>query len=208
MKKCVCNKDIWIACIVDESGSMETCRQQVIDGFNEYLADRRKEVKDGFNERLWLTKFNSTPKLIVNGEKIENIKDLNRETYNPNGWTALYDAIGITIKDIEAKLSKRKNKPRILVLIITDGQENSSKEFSHRQIRELILSKEKEGNWTFAYLGANQDAWAVGGSLGISPNNNANFIVAAAGATFNKMSNSTARYVSLNDNTTTFYSDS
>jgi hypothetical protein len=80
-------------------------------------------------------------------------------------------------------------------VILTDGEENASREFTPQQIRDLIRSREATGTWTFVYLAANQDAWAVGGQLGIDPGNTASFHVREADVAFRRASLRTVSFL-------------
>jgi|SRR3990172_1726418 len=148
--------------ILDESGSMDCCRDATISGFNEYLKTLNK-IKG--NVSFSLTKFNSTKvDTVYVNKSIKDIVDLSRDTYIPDACTPLYDAIGSMVTKVG---NDAKNK-KVLTIIMTDGQENSSKEYTREKIVNLIKEKESEGNWSFVYLGANQDAWLVGQSIGIT----------------------------------------
>ena len=96
-------------------------------------------------------------------------------SYNPSGWTALYDAIGEVIKDLEGRVGKDE---KVVIAILTDGKENSSTEYSKEVIFEKISHWEKWHPWTFIYLGANQDAFEEGGSMGITTSINVNLTTA------------------------------
>ena len=92
----------------------------------------------------------------------------------------MHDAIGRTIHETEAWVRERAWKDRVLILIITDGQENASKEYDLRTVRALIERKEREG-WNFAYMGANQDSFAVGGEMGVRSAFTQNYAATSAG---------------------------
>lgn len=158
-----------ICVILDKSGSMETCRQATISGFNEFLGDQKK-LPD--KATLTLSLFDTqvvTPHVAV---PIQDVPALNVNTYVPHGYTALYDAIQACVTEMESHVGK---KDRVLCCIITDGQENSSKECNEAGIRKLIEAKEKGGRWTFTYIGANQDSWAAASKMGLQPGNVANY---------------------------------
>jgi hypothetical protein len=151
--------------VLDETGSMQVCWDATISGFNEYVGNLRKD-KNG-TVMMTLTQFNSTKiETVLDHIPIKKVPDLNRDTYRPNNLTPLYDAIAQTIKATEKRGKKYKKKPAVLCVIMTDGHENASREYTRESIFNLVKEKEKDG-WTFAYLGANQDAWAVGQSIGI-----------------------------------------
>jgi Mg-chelatase subunit ChlD len=141
--------------LLDRSGSMETCRDDTIGGFNSFVKDQA--VIGG---KLTLIQFDHEIQTTYTNVELKDIVPLTTETFKPRGSTALLDAIGEVIK------SPKCTHP--VVIILTDGQENSSTKFTKAHIKDLIEQKTKDG-WTFMYLGANQDAFAEAGSMGIAP---------------------------------------
>src|SRR5262249_55564392 len=112
--------------------------------------------------------------------------ELNSNNYVPDGWTALYDAIGSTVGALEAK-AKAGRLPavdKVLTVIMTDGHENASREGTQQAIKELVARKEKEGNWTVVFPGATPDAWDVGVGMGVQDGNSLKYQPAAAPALF------------------------
>jgi len=136
---------------------MESCWDDTIGGFNAFLNEQKAD-----GGTLTLIQFDHEYQLTYERTKIAEVTPLTRETYTPRGSTALLDAIGRLIKDWKDGASNPS------VVILTDGQENSSHNFTKAHIKDLIEQKTKDG-WTFAYLGANQDAFAEAGSIGIAP---------------------------------------
>ena len=158
-------KTLVISFVLDETGSMEVCRDATISGFNEYVQELQKRP-----EKLLftLTKFNSAKIDVVHaGVPLAEVNSLNLGSYQPAAMTPLYDAIARTIKATEQALTSERGKPNVLCVIMTDGLENASHEYTREAIFTLVKEKEGEG-WTFAYLGANQDAWEVGASIGVA----------------------------------------
>jgi hypothetical protein len=142
--------------LLDRSGSMESCWDDTIGGFNSFLADQKAT-----GGTLTLIQFDHEYNMTYERTKIDAVAPLTRETYKPRGSTALLDAIG--------RLTKNWNgSSNPSVVILTDGLENASNKFTKAHIKDLIEQKTKDG-WTFAYLGANQDAFAEAGSIGIAP---------------------------------------
>ena len=150
------------AFLLDCSGSMETCWDDTIGGFNSFLMDQKAT-----GGTLTLIQFDHEYNMTCERTKIDEVKPLTRETYKPRGSTALLDAIGRLIKEWAGNGSPS-------VVILTDGQENSSTKFTKAHIKDLIEQKTKDG-WTFAYLGANQDAFAEAGSIGIAAGSTMNY---------------------------------
>lgn len=170
-----------IICIVDRSGSMGSIRDDAIGGFNTFLQEQQKEKVD----RCLLTyaQFDDRYEIVKNGIPIEDMPPLTDETFVPRGSTALLDAIGKTVNTVGERLSKTPEEQRpgsVIVVILTDGGENASREFNRQQIHELITNQRDRWQWEFIFLAANQDAIAAGGALGIM--NAANFSHDAAGS--------------------------
>jgi len=168
-----------IGVVLDRSGSMESCREATIGGFNQFLQAQQREAAAG-RALMSLTQFDDRYEINFIGEPIENVPDLDTESYMPRGRTALHDAIGRTIHEIEAWIREHDWTERILVLIITDGQENASREYDLHAVRALIERKEQDG-WNFAYMGANQDSFAVGGAMGVRPDFTQDYTATLAG---------------------------
>lgn len=174
--------------ILDKSGSMSSVASVTASGFDEYVGMLKKDKKSEY--AMTLTTFDTEVHEVFKGESIKEIKDLLSYGYNPDGMTALYDAVCRTIKGVKAKKGEK-----VLFIIMTDGQENSSKEYTEVQMKVLIEEKEKEG-WKFVYLGANQDSYATAQKFGISKMNVANFHATGigVGVTMRAMAVNTVMY--------------
>ena len=142
--------------LLDRSGSMETCWDDTIGGFNAFLNEQKAD-----GGTLTLIQFDHEYQLIYENKPIGEVPPLTRETFKPRGSTALLDAVGRAIKEVRTQTIPT-------YVILTDGLENSSRKFTKAHIKDLIEERQKDG-WTFAYLGANQDAFAEAGSMGIAP---------------------------------------
>ena len=154
--------------ILDRSGSMENIRQSTIDGFNKFL-NEQKMLPD--KATISLYQFDDIYEVVYKNKDLQDAPDLNTTTFVPRNSTALLDAIGRTINGINTI----KKPDKIVVVIITDGQENSSKEFIKTTIFDMIREKTNAG-WAFVFLAANQDAIASGSSLGIFAQNSKNYV--------------------------------
>lgn len=170
-----------IVCVLDRSGSMSGIITDMIGGFNTFIEDQKKEQGEC---NLTVALFDDRYELLYDNVDIKKVKPITRAEWSPRGSTALYDAIGKTINDVENRYVKTEKRPdKVLVCIVTDGEENSSKEFRIEAIKKLIGEKEKE-KWSFLYLAANQDAFSVGDGFGISRGNTINFMASAQGSQF------------------------
>lgn len=188
-------KTTLIAFLLDETGSMNLVKNQTIDGFNKYVDTLKKAETPML---MTLTKFNSLKNEVVySALSVKEVLHLNNETYLPDAATPLYDAVGTTIASVDKELAhKRFNKkavPNVLCVIMTDGEENSSREYSREQIFKLVKDHEEQG-WTFIFLGANQDAWETGASMGLSGGNILSYAVADTASVFNKLASSNVSY--------------
>lgn len=140
--------------ILDQSGSMNTVKSATISGFNEYIQSLKNDSEGEYE--FTLTLFNTIVKTPYVAAPISSVEPLNTVSYQPDGGTALYDAVCMTINTVKGKV---KDNEKSVVVILTDGEENSSLKFTSRDFRDLVESLQAKGNWSFVYLGANQDAW-------------------------------------------------
>ncbi len=187
--------------ILDKSGSMESVKTATISGFNEYINSLKK---DGNKYSFSLTMFDTQIETPFINTPLSDVDDLDATKYDTNGSTALYDAVCTTIKNI-----KEKSGQKVITIIMTDGEENSSKEYTQVQMKEMIKEREARGNWTFVYLGANQDSYVNAQKFGISQMNTSNFVATDAGITrsMNMMASNTANFaMSANLATSNFFS--
>jgi len=164
------NKKTYYQIILDKSGSMSDCIESTVNGFNEQM-QMIKSLQSKFPEQevlVSLTTFNQDVDFDVECSKPSALKEMISEkkrsswfneptdyvVYSPNGMTALYDAIGKSVTKIQdiAKKEIEKDEATVVVVIITDGHENSSTEFRYEQIQSMIKELEKSENWTFSYL--------------------------------------------------------
>lgn len=155
-----------IALVLDASGSMAPLQDVTIESVNSFIRDQLSQPGEvEFNIRI----FNSGHVVIPNHVTLD------KTIYNPTGGTALLDAIGFSIDSIGKDLASRKEDDRpgkIIFAIMTDGEENSSREYGGKLGRQKIFDKishqKDKYSWNFTFLGANQDAIQAGQSLGIS----------------------------------------
>ena len=170
-----------IICIIDRSGSMEFIRADAIGGFNTFLKEQQEVPGEC---KFTYTQFDTEYEVVHDGIDIKDMKPLTEETYVPRGGTALLDAIGRTVNTVGARLANTPEDQRpskVIVVILTDGHENSSQEFSRDKIFEMITTQREQFQWEFVFLAANQDAIAVGAGLGIAAHAAANFSFDSAG---------------------------
>lgn len=155
--------------ILDRSGSMEDIREDIIGGFNSFLGDQKAQPGQA---TLTLIQFDGQePYEVVHRFKsIGKVPPLDRSTYVPRGATPLFDAVGRGINDIEKAIHDLPTADRpakVIIAIVTDGQENASAEFGRDQVMKMIKAKTNEDAWEFVFQSADLAAFAEAGDLGV-----------------------------------------
>ena len=162
MKNKMRNNEMDVVFLLDRSGSMGGIEKDTIGGYNSYIDSQR-----GKNVKVTTILFDDKYEVLHNREDVDNIKKLTNKEYYVRGCTALLDAIGKTIREMEDK-----NPNKVIFIITTDGYENASTKYNKSQIKELI-SVHKD--WKFMYIGADIDSYSEGRSLGIKDEFIANY---------------------------------
>ncbi len=153
-----------ITVLLDRSGSMHAVQEETVEGFAAFVGKQRKV--DG-SCRLTLHQFDTVYQTVYCNRPIHRVPQLR---LFPRGGTALLDAMGKCIRDNAARIERLPvtSRPfRTIMVIITDGLENSSREFSREQVSSLVRHHTEQQDWQFVYLGANQDAIYEAGRMGI-----------------------------------------
>lgn len=164
-----------ILIVLDSSGSMETGKEITISGFNEQVDIIKKHAKDGGETTVSLMTFSSPPvKMTYFDQAVGDLKKLNNKNYVPEGYTALYDAIGLGIAAIEESIMGDTNTA-VLVAVFTDGDENSSQVYTSAQLKKKLSQLEEAGNWTFTLMGPKAGVSEMADILGIERGNVAGF---------------------------------
>lgn len=167
-----------ICLVLDRSGSMEGRQNDVIGGVNSFIEEQKKLPDPAV---IAFVRFDT--EAVERFRPMTNLAEvlpLSKDEYVPRGGTPLLDAIGKTIAELEEDW-KREQPERAICVIITDGEENSSKEYKKAKIKELIQARQDSGKWAFIYLGANVDSFSEAGSMGFSGSNTANYQSTARG---------------------------
>lgn len=162
------NGFINVVFVIDESGSMSGTESDVIGGFRR-VVDEQKEIKDGTCSVSYY-KFNGKVDEVYVGKNVEDVEYID-DKYSPNGMTALFDGVGIAIDNTGKWLSDMNEEDRpekVLVVVMTDGGENSSVEYSAARVREMIKEQEDKYNWSFVYMGSDLTDAQDANSLGIT----------------------------------------
>jgi Mg-chelatase subunit ChlD len=168
------NKRTEIIAIIDRSGSMASIRTDAEGGIRNFVREQ-KEVPG--EARMTLVEFDTVIDTVYQAKPIAQAPDYQLV---PRGGTSLLDAIGSTLNTQGKRIADDKWAELVILVIVTDGEENSSKEFSAARIKEMIGHAEGNG-WKVVYLGANQDAFTVAKGLGISAQTTANYAATAMG---------------------------
>lgn len=191
---------ILINFILDESGSMLSQRDSVISGFNEYIQSHQN--KADANYLVSLVKFSDADKIevVFAGKQVSQVRKLTRDDYNPDGGTALFDAIARTIFTTESRMRELPEGVNVLTFIFTDGEENASSDFNKWQsngtirINQMITAKEDTGHWTFSFVGSSRDSLKQAQSIGIKLGNTFHYNHSNSGNTIAAMSAATTAY--------------
>jgi uncharacterized protein YegL len=181
--------------VVDRSGSMVTIAADTEGGFNSFIEKQKAEPGTATGS---LTIFDNEVETLYS---FVNIQDIPAFHLVPRGWTALLDAIGVTITKLGLSLAAMPEDERpskVVVLIMTDGEENSSKEYTYEQIAEMVKEQADVYNWEFVFMGANIDAFDVASKLNIKKGSTMNYSASSAGVE--------ASYLSLTKNMSAFRS--
>jgi uncharacterized protein YegL len=155
-----------IAVLLDRSGSMESIKSDTEGGFNAFITEQRKEPMD---IRVTLAQFDTDYEVVYANRPVHDVPPLDLQ---PRGMTALYDALGKLTTDVGTELAatpEQKRPARVTVVVLTDGHENSSREWTHDAVSAAIRRQEHDYSWDFVFLGANMDAVAIGARLGFAP---------------------------------------
>lgn len=185
-----------LAFIIDASGSMEPLKDDTIGGFNSILAEQRKATGES---QITLVTFDNVTREVFTGIDAKHVADLSTDSYLPLGGTALIDAMGLTIDRLGklfAATPEAERPGKILITIITDGAENSSRRYTLDQIKKMVERQRYEYSWEFVFLGANIDAFAAAQSYGINTQNAYGFSSSKKGlaASYNVVGSSLRSY--------------
>ena len=196
-----------ITIILDRSASMSSVAKDTIDGFNDFVA---KQKKLPVETTLNLVQFDDEYEVVHDGIPIQEVPLLDDQTFVPRGSTALLDAIG---KAIDAKgerlalLPEDQRPAKVVVVIITDGYENSSTQFNWKEIQERITHQRDTYKWEFLFLGANQDAIATATSVGIRGKSSLSYVSSPKGTyrAFRSTTDSIGRFTTGDSEVAEYY---
>jgi uncharacterized protein YegL len=184
-----------IAVVLDRSGSMSGCQDATIKGFNDFLKDQKSAPGEA---TFTLVQFDDQYEVVHNNINIQDVPNLTTQTFCPRGSTALLDAIGRTVNTTRNNIEKMAEDERpnkVLFAIITDGQENVSKEYDRTAVFKMVEDLKEKG-WQFAFIGANQDAIQTASGFSVQAGAALNYQANDDGTQvmFNTLSCSTLKY--------------
>lgn len=178
-----------LAVLVDRSGSMNRIKEDMIGGLQKFFADQAEVEGKCLVD---YSQFNTTYQEVFSDTLVASAEPV----LHPFGGTALLDALGRKITDLDAKLSdlkKSKRPDNVLVIVVTDGEENSSKLYTKERVKWLVEHFQESHGWDFVFLGANMDAVAEAGDLGFRKSSSITYDTQFAGATLDSLSGYTTR---------------
>lgn len=171
-----------ITMVIDRSGSMQSIQSDAEGGINSFIEQQKQEPGEA---NVTLVQFDTDYEFVHSGVPIKQVPTF---TLVPRGSTALLDAVGRAINETGARLAAvdESQRPGLVVfVIVTDGEENSSREFTRDQIRTMVEHQQSAYKWQFTFLAANQDAFAAGGSMGIAQDGIAAYSLGKVQGTWN-----------------------
>jgi hypothetical protein len=178
-----------ITLVIDRSGSMQSIQDDAQGGINAFIAGQLETPGEVL---MTLVQFDTEYEFLYRGVRVHDVPPYKLE---PRGSTALLDAVGRAILETGERLAKMPEAERpglVIFVVLTDGHENSSREFTKTQIRKMIEHQQNAYNWQFTFLGANQDSFAEAGEIGIAQSGIANYsshqVANALSATLSKVS--------------------
>ena len=192
---------VHISIVLDRSGSMAQIADDVVGGFNTFLGEQRKQDGGG---RVTLVQFDGQDpfEVLIDGEDLAEVSNLDPARYIPRGNTPLYAAVGRMIAQVDAEILERADDGKPIedqvVVIVTDGYENASREFSGKTLSDLIETRRSRA-WAFVFLGADEGTFKEGERMGVAQANTAQWAATGEGtaAMFASVSKETATYRSM-----------
>ena len=171
--------------ILDRSGSMSGLESDTIGGFNSMLEKQKSKPGDALVTTVF---FDHDYELLHNRVRIKNVNDITEKEYYVRGTTALLDAMGRTINYVGKSISdteEEEHPDKVIFVIITDGMENSSHEFSKEKVKSMVEHQKTKYCWEFLFLGANIDAIKTAADFGIDEDRSTNFCADSKGINLN-----------------------
>ena len=190
LKKTVAQRNrVLIEFIQDRSGSMDKSWQETLSGFKVFVDDLAKQK--GADHFLSLTTFDTLVDRPLSCVPIKDVKPAILAEYGPRGGTALYDAVGDVLTGIDSRAAEFD---KIIVVIVTDGQENSSRIFEKDAVNTLVDARLQKGNYTFTYLGTQPETWDDASKIGFAAGQTVVWDQGHTGSTYRVMAQSLGNF--------------
>ncbi len=154
--------------ILDKSGSMYNLTTDTIGGYNSMIA---KQKESALPAKVTTVLFNNKSEFLYTQKDLAEVPEMTTKEYSAESTTALLDAIGSTIRKVDSFEGISDKTTQVIVVIITDGYENASKEYNLETIKSLVSERQNTKDWKFIFMGANIDAIKAADSLGIDTRN-------------------------------------
>lgn len=167
-----------IAVVLDRSGSMSSCVDATISGFNEFLKAQKAVEGEAF---MTLVQFDHEYLVVHDMKPIAEVPEIDTKSYVPRGTTALLDAIGRTIEDIECWLTRQLKPVNVVLVVQTDGMENASQTFNRTRVTNMIAHNRSKHGWQVLFLGASEEAIQEARTLGVYPHHTIHYTSDYAG---------------------------
>jgi hypothetical protein len=153
--------------ILDKSGSMHHLESDTIGSFNGLIDKQKREAGTAL---ITTVLFNTSVKILHDRMDLQEVSLMTNKDYCPSGGTALLDAVGTTLRNVRHSYNdqlKEERPNKVMFIIITDGMENASREFTYKKVKEEIEKAKEKYDWEFLFIGANIDAVKEGSKFGI-----------------------------------------
>ena len=183
-----------IGFILDRSGSMGYIADDTIGGFNQFLKTQKESEGEAV---VTFAQFDNVYEVVHDYVDINDVPELTSETFQPRGGTALLDAMGNMINDFGNKFKNMEESERpgnVIIVVITDGHENQSREFTKDEIFDNVTHQKETYDWNFIFLGAGQDAIAVGTSYGFNIDSSVSYSSGKISSTMNQLGGKVSRF--------------
>jgi hypothetical protein len=170
-----------VAMVVDRSGSMSSIRNDTIEGINAFLTEQKADPENTF---YTYAQFDDVYEVVNDNIPVSDAPLLDHKTFVPRGMTALHDAIGKTVNRVSSFVATQPvgEKPeRVILVVVTDGHENASRDFNSSSILELLNDKQNNHGWNVIYLAANQNAITQAAKFGVKTGSAMNFTAGKRG---------------------------
>ena len=182
--------------VVDRSASMSSIASEMITGYNQFIKKQKENASECY---VSFYQFDDQYDTVFERVALTDVKELNDDTYQPRGSTALFDAMGNTINNYGKYLSElpEDQRPeRILFVTITDGENNTSKIFTLEQVANMVKHQTEVYSWDFVFLGSNIDAWSAGSTMNFRASSTMQFanVGGSVRSAFDSLAKNTMKY--------------